>query len=247
MTWLKGIGLFLALLFAGPLLVVSCGKVKLGEDWQTADRSGTGIAPDPATTREAVVQVYAARAFNWRGMFAVHTWIATKRRDADHYMVHQVVGWRAYRDLPVVVSARDLPDRAWFGSAPEIVADRRGVHAEVLIDPIERAVASYPFPRTYHVWPGPNSNTFTAHVGRKVPTLGLDLPVTAIGKDYPTGEGIVGAPPSGSGWQLSVQGLGGVILSPQEGLEINVLGLSLGVDPFPPALKLPGIGRLGMR
>ena len=247
MTWLKGIGLLLALLLTGPLLVVSCGKVKLGEDWQTADRSGTGIAPDPATTREAVVQVYSARAFDWRGIFAVHTWVATKRRDADHYTVHQVVGWRAYRNLPVVVSSRDLPDRAWYGYTPEIIADRRGAHAEVLIEPIERAVASYPFPRTYRVWPGPNSNTFTAHVGREVPALGLDLPVTAIGKDYLTGGRFLDAAPSGTGWQLSLRGLGGVILAPREGLEINILGLNLGVDAFPPAIKLPGIGRLGMR
>lgn len=246
MTWLKGVGLLLALLLAGPLLVVSCGKIKLGEDWQSADRSGTGIAPQPATTREAVVQVYSARAFNWRGMFAVHTWIATKRRDADHYMVHQVVGWRAYRNLPVVVSSRDLPDRSWFGYAPEVIADRRGTQADMLIDAIERAVASYPFPRTYRIWPGPNSNTFTAHVGREVPSLGLDLSVTAIGKDY-LSDGVFDSAPSGAGWQLSLRGLGGVILSPREGLEINVLGLSFGVDPFPPALKLPGIGRLGLR
>ena len=247
MTWLKGLGFFLVVLLAGPLLVVLCGKIKLGADWQTADRSGTGIAPDPATTPEAVMQVYSARAFNWRGIFAVHTWIATKRRDADHYMVHQVVGWRAYRNLPVVVSSRDLPDRAWFGYTPEIIADRRGVHAEIIIGPIERAVASYPFPRTYRVWPGPNSNTFTAHVGREVPSLGLDLPVTAIGKDYLTGDVIFDAAPSGSGWQISLNGLAGVILSPREGFEINILGLSMGMDPFPPAIKLPGIGRLGMR
>ena len=76
--WFKrmlGMVLFLAL---GPLLVVACGKVNISNDWRTADRSPLGIAPDPSTTREAVVQVYAARAFSWRGIFAVHTWIATK-------------------------------------------------------------------------------------------------------------------------------------------------------------------------
>ena len=247
MNWVNGVGLLLVVLLAGPLLVVSCGKIKLGADWQSADRSGTGIAPDPATTREAVVQVYSARAFNWRGMFAVHTWIAAKRRGAGHYVVHQVIGWRAYRNLPVVVSSRDVPDRAWYGQVPEIVTDLRGARAEALIEPIERAIESYPFPLTYRVWPGPNSNTFTAHVGREVPGLGLDLPVTAIGKDYLTHGGVFDAPPSGVGWQFSVLGLAGVILSPREGLEINLLGLGLGVDPYPPALKVPGIGRLGMR
>ena len=247
MMWMKSLGLLLVVLLAGPLLVVSCGKIKLGEDWQSADRSGAGIAPDPETSREAVVQVYSARAFNWRGMFAVHTWIAVKRPDAGHYVVHQVMGWRAFRNLPVVVSARDVPDRSWFGNRPEILVDLRGESAEALIEPIERAVASYPFADTYRIWPGPNSNTFVAHVGRQVPALRLDLPSTAIGKDYFTNGGIVGPPPSGAGWQLSLFGVLGLILSPREGLEINLLGMSFGIDPVPPAIKLPGLGRVGMR
>ncbi len=43
------------------------------DDWRTAPRHSIGIAPDPATTPEAVVQVYATRAFGWRGAFGVHT------------------------------------------------------------------------------------------------------------------------------------------------------------------------------
>ena len=52
------------------------------------------------------------------------------------------------------------------------------------------------------------------------------------------------AVPSGSGFQLSLYGLFGILL--REGLEVNLLGLSLGVDPVRPALKLPALGRLGM-
>ena len=37
-----------------------------GRDWRTASREPAGLAPDPATTQEAVVQVYAARAVRWR-------------------------------------------------------------------------------------------------------------------------------------------------------------------------------------
>ena len=42
-------------------------------DWRTADRSSAGIAPVPDKTAEAVVQVYAARTYNWRGYIAVHS------------------------------------------------------------------------------------------------------------------------------------------------------------------------------
>ena len=77
-----------------PLYTVLSGQAPLGRDYRTADRSSAGIAPLAETTPEAVVQVYAARALNWRGIFGVHTWIATKPENAKEYTVHQVIGWR---------------------------------------------------------------------------------------------------------------------------------------------------------
>ena len=67
------------------------GNISFANDWRTADRSSVGIAPKPDESREAIVQVYAARAFNWRGIFAVHTWIAIKHRDAETFTIHQVL------------------------------------------------------------------------------------------------------------------------------------------------------------
>ena len=40
-------------------------------DWRTASRERVGLAPDPATTPAAVVQVYAARAWGWKGYFEI--------------------------------------------------------------------------------------------------------------------------------------------------------------------------------
>jgi hypothetical protein len=94
------------------------------------------------------------------------------------------------------------------------------------------------------MWPGPNSNTFTAWVGRAVPELAMDLPPTAIGKDYLGGR-VVALAPSGSGIQFSLLGLLGVTVGRVEGFEVNVLGLTFGFDPFSPAIKLPLIGRFG--
>ncbi|MCP5151189.1 MAG: DUF3750 domain-containing protein [Ectothiorhodospiraceae bacterium] len=236
----------LLVLAAGPLLVAACGDVRLDGDWRTASRDVTGLAPDPATTPEAVVQVYAARAFKWRGVFAVHTWLATKAEGARHYAVHQVVGWRKYGNLPVVVSRLDAPDRAWYGAAPTLLAELRGPAAARAIPRIETAIADYPYARDYTVWPGPNSNTFTAFVARAVPELALDLPVTAIGKDYLPPTRPLAMAPSGTGVQVSLGGLLGATVALREGLELNLLGLVLGIDPLRPAIKLPGIGRLGM-
>ena len=243
---LIALGLLFAIV-AGPLWVGVSGAVSLDGDWRTASRESAGIAPDPAAVREPLVQVYAARAWSWRGLFAVHTWIATKRRDAARWTVHEVLGWRARQGLPVVVSRADLPDRRWYDAPPELVAERRGDGVEALIDTIEAAVARYPHAARYGLWPGPNSNTFVAWVTRAVPGLAVDLPATAIGKDYFAGGGVLGAAPSGSGVQLSLGGLFGLLASPVEGFEINVLGLVFGLDLSPPALKLPGLGRLGPR
>jgi len=246
MKRVKRLAMVLGALLLGPVLAVSCGRVSLGGDWQTADRSSAGLAPDPQSTPEAVVQVYAARAFNWRGALAVHTWIATKPRDAGYYTVHQVMGWRKYHNLQVVMSTPDIPDRSWFGSRPELLVDLRGERAAQAIPRIEAAVASYPYRRDYNMWPGPNSNTFTAHVGREVPELAMDLPTTAIGKDFLTNGGILESAPSGTGGQLSLYGLLGVTVAREEGLELNILALSFGIDVLHPAIKLPGFGRIGM-
>ena len=42
-----------------------------------------------------------------------------------------------------------------------------------MIGEIEAAIRSYPYADTYRSYPGPNSNTFLAHIGREVPALKL--------------------------------------------------------------------------
>jgi len=238
--------IFFLLFVALPLYTVLSGQAPLGRDFRTADRSSAGIAPLPESTPEAVVQVYCARALNWRGIFGVHSWIATKPENAGEYIIHHVIGWRIYRGLPAVVSAPGIPDGRWFGNEPTLVAELRGEEAAKAIPKIDAAIASYPYPNEYTLWPGPNSNTFIAHIGRQVPELRMDLPATAIGKDYPINGSIIDRAPSGTGYQLSMLGVLGVTMAREEGFELNVLGLTFGVDFYKPALKLPFIGRLGV-
>ncbi len=225
--------------------MAASGFINLGQDYRTANRDSAGIAPNPEKTPEAVVQVYSARAFNWRGIFSMHTWIATKKENSPHYTVHQVVGWRLRRNLPVVSSSTDIPDRNWFGHTPEVIADLRGVEAAAAIEKVTKAVESYPYPDQYSLWPGPNSNTFTAYVARQVPELGVALPSNAIGKDYLSNGRVVERAPSGTGFQFSLFGMLGFLVARDEGLEVNILGLNFGIDPLGPALKLPFIGRFG--
>jgi len=215
-------------------------------DWRTASREPAGIAPDPATTPEAVVQVYSARAWSWRGWFGVHTWIAVKPAHATEFTVHEVMGWQIRRTGSAVVSRVRPADGHWYGNRPELLGDIRGPGVDAIIERIDAAVKDYPYPDRYHVWPGPNSNTFTAFVLRRVPELRVDLPPTAIGKDY-LGWRSVNTTTSGTGGQASLFGVVGVAAGIEEGVEVNVLGLNFGVDPKSLSIKLPIVGRLGPR
>ncbi|MBU6235718.1 MAG: DUF3750 domain-containing protein [Alphaproteobacteria bacterium] len=224
------------------LMLTSCGF----QDWRTAPRHSAGLAPLPEKEPKAVVQVYAARAINWRGWFAVHTWVATKEANANHYTVYQVMGWQLRRTGYSVMIADDIPDRYWYGAKPYIIEELRGAEAAAAIPKIKAAAASYPYNDTYRVWPGPNSNTFVSHIIRNVPELGVELPPHAIGRDWLNGSALSARSETGTGYQVSLLGALGFTAGKAEGLEINILGLTFGVDVASPALKLPFIGRIGV-
>ena len=242
MIWLRRITILLGLLMLGPLSMAALGDARVAADWRTATRASAGLAPPAATTREAVLQVYAARAVAWRGIFAVHSWIAAKPEGASAYTTWEVVGWHVFRGGEAVQIHNGDPDRHWFGAKPVLLADLRGAAAARAIEDVKEAVAAYPWHSEYRTWPGPNSNTFVAFVTRRVPALKANLPPTAIGKDYLGETSFVGRAPSGGGVQLSLWGLLGVLASAEEGIEFNILGLSFGIDPAHLGLRLPGIG-----
>src|SRR6476620_10740790 len=230
-------------LYAVVVTAITTGTscMHMRSDWRTASREPVGLAPDPAEVKEAVLQVYGARTFGAKGLFGVHTWIAVKPAEAKEWTVYEVVGWQLrWADSAILVHRRS-PDARWYGAVPELYADRRGPGVDQLIERIDKAARSYPYGSEYHAWPGPNSNTFTAWIARAVPELELDLPATAIGKDY-LGSSIFGAARSGSGVQVSLGGVLGMAISAVDGLEFNVLGLNFGVSPN--GVKLPMVGRI---
>jgi hypothetical protein len=243
LTWAWGLAFSL---FVLPV-AASCALLQRdGESWWQARRDPSGQAPDPSTTREAVLQVYAARARGWKGVVGVHTWIAVKPTGAASYTRYEVMGWGVDRGVPAVRVNRTGPDNYWFGSRPDLLVHRRGEGVDALVAKVETAVRAYPYRTSYRTWPGPNSNTFTAYIARAVPELRLDLPPTAIGKDYLPGGAPAGPSPSGTGFQLSLFGLAGLLVGWEEGIELNLLGLTFGLDVKDPALKLPGLGRVGV-
>ena len=87
---------------AAVLLILFATTSCSNSDWRTASREPAGIAPSPELVQDAVIEVYAADAFSWRGWFAVHTWLAFKEQGAKEYQVYEVVGWRVRSGLPAL-------------------------------------------------------------------------------------------------------------------------------------------------
>ncbi len=240
------LGLFVlvvAAMLVAPVARLMFDSTVQASDWRTASRAPQGWAPLPENYEPAVVQVYSAAAVRWRGAFSDHTWIAAKSAGAKHYTRYEVTGFYLRRNQNAIrVTETPTPDQRWFGARPKLLQDLRGAEAEAVIAELPKAVDNYPFANTYVVWPGPNSNTFIAYIGRSIPALRLTMPGNTIGKDF-TGWRFIAPAPSNTGLQLSLGGAFGILLAKNEGIEINILGLVIGANPLDLSLTLPSVGR----
>ncbi len=248
LRWFRRVLMVFGLLFVLPALASLALWAARGErvHWSDAPRGSSGQAVVD-NTGEAVIQIYAARAYGWRGALGVHPWVATRRSQADAWTRHEVVGWATRRGFPAVRSNTDaVPDGYWFGNRPMLLRELRGgPEVDALIDRIEAVVAAYPESDSYRVWPGPNSNTFIAWLGREIPELRIPLPGHAVGKHYLPDGSWLARPAGGVGLEFSVGGLFGATVGLTEGVELTLMGLTAGLDPWPPAVNLPGFGRVG--
>jgi len=230
-------------LFLVPLAVHAA--LYAGKDrptsFRNADWSSVGMLPPADADRDARLLIFTGRTGRWKGIFAVHSWVVFKPGDATTWSRYDVVGWGE----PMRTNGW-APDGRWFSDTPRVLVDVRGPAATVLIPKVKAAIAAYSYNHfgDYRIWPGPNSNTFTATVLRAVPELETTLPSNAVGKDfraYP----YLGLTDSGTGIEASLWGLLGVKFAWIEGVELNILGLVAGLDLRHPAVKLPGFGRIG--
>jgi hypothetical protein len=203
------------------------------------------FAPSINQHAGGVIQIYAARTKGAKKAVAVHTWISTRKSLDKHYTSYEIIGWKLRRHDSALVVREDLPDRDWWGHQPELILDYREDDADLLIDKIVDAVKKYPYKKEYQAYPGPNSNTFTAMIASQVPELAVDLPSTAIGKDYKPARNAIGMSTSGTGLQASLFGMLGLTVGYEEGIELNFLGLNFELDIFDLAIELPAIGRIG--
>ena len=209
--------------------------------WSQWDRTVVSRMPAAASHPEARVLVMAGPSRGWKGAIAVHSWIVIKRENDESWRRYDVAGWGS----PVRLNW--WPPDLWFGEHGNVGVDLKGAQADALIPRIEAAIKDYRYASSgdYRIWPGPNSNTFGATVLRAVPELGVILPPNAIGRDFRSLPS-AGLTDSGTGIEASLWGLLGIKLGWVEGIELNVLGLVAGLDLRHPAVKVPGLGRIGV-
>lgn len=209
--------------------------------WRQADWSASGLLPLADQVEGAAIYVMAARTGGLKGAFAVHSWIVTKPAGAIRYTRYDKVGW----GTPIRINAYPADGR-WYSNTPWIVRAVHGEEAERLLPAVEAAIASYPYARSgdYRIWPGPNSNSFVAHVVSAVPELGARMPANAIGRDF--APGFAALDWSENTWDLraTLGGYLGFAAGWTRGLEVHFLGLVAGVDITEPAIKVPAFGTL---
>jgi hypothetical protein len=236
--------LTILVLFLGPILARAAMFAfdSRPRSWREADWSSTGALPPASQFEPARLVVFTGTTGGWKGVFAVHSWVVFKRAGAAAWTRYDVVGW----GNPVRTNGWPADGR-WYGNMPVAIADISGPEADKLIPRVEAAVTAYSYNRAgdYRVWPGPNSNSFTAAILRALPELAVALPSDAVGRDFRDGV-YAGLTDSGTGVEMNLNGYAAVKVGWVEGVEVNLLGLVAGVDLRYPGVKLPGFGRIGV-
>ncbi len=213
------------------------------DNWRAADWSSSGVLPSRLEASDASIYILAARTGGLKGALSLHSWLVVKRPGTISYDRYDVVGW----GTPVRKNAYDADGR-WYSNTPSIVHEIHGTGARGLIPKIEAAIRQYPYarPGSYVLWPGPNSNSFVAHVLRSVPEIGVVLPSNAVGRDFPTDGRLFAIDDDWRNFRATLFGYIGFAAGARSGFEINFMGLVAGFDILNPGLKVPGFGRIGI-
>lgn len=211
--------------------------------WRAADWSPSGVLPPASADADPAIYVMAARTGGLKGALSLHSWIVIKKPGSDRYQRFDKVGW----GNPIRTDGYPA-DAFWYSNRPFIVHALTGDAAAAVMNDVETAIETYPYASRggYRIWPGPNSNSFVAHVLARVPGLGGPLPPNATGRDFAPGLADFRISPDGGDVHATLGGYIGFSAGRQSGLELHFMGLVAGIDVMRPALKIPALGRIDL-
>lgn len=237
--------MFIALVFVLPVAATMLwwSLQDRPSSWRAANWSASGVLPVAGEASEPAIYVMAARTGGLKGALSVHSWIVIRKPGTASYDRYDKVGWGA----PVRTNGYPA-DAFWYSNRPWIVHAVLGEQAAALVPKVEAAIADYPYRQNggYRIWPGPNSNSFVAHVLNAVPELGAQLPPNAVGRDYAPGWASLRLAPDWRDVRATLGGFAGFAIGARSGFELHFLGAVAGVDVANPALKIPGFGRVDL-
>jgi Protein of unknown function (DUF3750) len=202
-TMIKFFTRFLLILVVLPIAIGTGLNLAHGwpANWRQADWSSSHVLPLATSGTDAEVIILASRTGRWKGIFSEHMSLVFKPASATNWTRYDVVGW----DQPVRKDAY-VADAFWYGNTPRVIYEVKGDKAATLIPAIESSISAYPYSAkgSYHIVPGPNSNTFVSWVVRHTNGFDAELSSVAVGKDY-LGPGLhMARAPSDTGYTISV-------------------------------------------
>ncbi|WP_283195062.1 DUF3750 domain-containing protein [Rhizobium sp. AN80A] len=211
--------------------------------WREAEWGTSGVLPKADASGDAKIYIMSASTGGLKGAVASHSWIVTKAEGDATYNRYDKVGWGS-----PIRRNNYVADAYWYSNTPRIVKEISGGEAQRLIPAVEAAIQSYPYAGVgdYRIYPGPNSNSFVAHVLRTVPDLDTVLPPDAVGRDYLSGGRMFAIDSDGRDMHATLYGLIGIAAGQRSGFEVHFMGLVAGIDVANPGLKIPAIGRIGL-
>lgn len=187
-----------------------------------------------------IVAIKSARLPNympWYSTFAEHGWFDVRGKDG--WTRVEVISQNSGVRIQRIPTPEAHSDERFGGRQVHVLGLYKGESARVMGDALLARAPDFPYADYYSPWPGPNSNTFVDWLSKEVSGLAVVPYPTALGKDYPRNGWIdAGITSTRTGLELELMVLGvqaGLI----EGVELHVLGLTLGVGIWPPQLKLP--------
>ncbi len=128
--------------------------------------------------------------------FAVHTWIVLESPEfgVKRYEIHKFINKKTgnYLYINAQTPSEGMP---WFVIPRKYLSKKKfsskklfslnGEEVKGVIETIEENITKYPYLNKYHLYPGPNSNTFTRWVlDLNEITKKVKLPWNAFGKNF---------------------------------------------------------------
>jgi len=178
----------------------------------------------------------------WYARFATHGWIDVRDAESGAWTRIEISSPHSGVQVNEIAPESAVSDTRWRNRRVRVRGVLRGDEARDATEALLESAAAYG-DEGYRAIPGPNSNSFVAELTSAAPDLRTTMHHNAVGKDYLTPVAFARTP-SKTGVRLDTAWLG-FALGLQEGVELHLAGLQLGIGIWPPRIEIPFLPEIG--